>query len=219
MPEKLTLDRSATAVLVVDMQNAFVDPKGSLARMGVPVGRNTRPIPHIRAIVAAARAAKAPVVHLRFVLREDLADLGVLGRKFPPLSALRHCAAGSWDAAFYPGMEPAPGEYVVDKNRFSGFFGTDLDELLRILRVDTLVVTGVATNICVESTVRDAFARDYRVVVPREATGSYTEEMEAGSLAVMAFMFAEVVGAGEVVAALAAGGVPRAEERATAALA
>lgn len=203
MPEKLALDPRSTAVLVVDMQNAFVDPKGSLARMGVPVGRNTRPIPHIRAILAAARAASAPVVHLRFVLREDLADLGALGRRFPPLRGLGHCAAGSWDAAFYPGMGPARGDYVVDKDRFSGFFGTDLDELLRILRVDTLVVTGVATNVCVESTVRDAFAHDYRVIVPREATASYAEEMEASSLAVMAFMFAEVVATGEVVSALA----------------
>jgi ureidoacrylate peracid hydrolase len=203
MPETLSLDRRATAVLVVDMQNAFIDPKGSLARMGVPVARNTRPIPHVQAVLAAARAAKVPVVHLRFVLRDDFADLGVLGRKFPPLRELGHCAAGSWDAAFYPGMEPRPGEPVVDKNRFSGFFGTDLDTLLRCLRVDTVVVTGVATNVCVESTVRDAFQRDYRVVVPREATGSYTEEMEAGSLAVMAFMFASVVGVDEVVAALA----------------
>jgi ureidoacrylate peracid hydrolase len=203
MPETLSLDRRATAVLVVDMQNAFIDPKGSLARMGVPVGRNTRPIPHVQAVLAAARAAKVPVVHLRFVLRDDFADLGVLGRKFPPLRELGHCAAGSWDAAFYPGMEPRPGEPVVDKNRFSGFFGTDLDTLLRCLRVDTVVVTGVATNVCVESTVRDAFQRDYRVVVPREATGSYTEEMEAGSLAVMAFMFASVVDVDEVVAALA----------------
>ncbi len=211
MPENLALDPRNTAVLVVDMQNAFVDPKGSLARMGVPVGRNVRPIPHIRAIVAAARAAKVPVVHLRFVLREDLGDLGALGRRFPPLHDLGHCVAGTWDAAFYPGMEPARGEYVVDKHRFSGFFGTDLDELLRILRVDTLVVTGVATNVCVESTVRDAFAHDYRIVVPREATSSYTEEMEAASLAAMGFMFADVVGADEVVAALGGTGVARPE--------
>jgi nicotinamidase-related amidase len=218
MPEELRLDPRTAAVLVVDMQNAFIDPKGSLARLGVPVARNVRPIPHIQAVLAAARAAEVPIVHLRFVLREDLSDLGEVGRRFPPLRELRHCAEGSWDAAFYPGMEPRPGEYAVVKNRFSGFFGTDLDELLRILRVDTLVVTGVATNVCVESTVRDAFERDYRIVVPREATGSYTEEMEAGSLAAMAFMFAEVRSVAEVVAALARP-APRAELAVSAALA
>jgi len=202
MPAKLTLDRRATAVLVVDMQNAFIDKAGSLAKMGVPVERNTRPLPHVQRVLAAARAAGVPVVHLRFRLRQDLADLGILGRKWPPLRELGHCAEGSWDAAFYPGMEPRPGEYVVEKNRFSGFFGTDLDTILRCLRVDTLVVTGVATNVCVESTVRDAFQRDYTVVVPREATGSYTEEMEASSLAAMAFAFAAVVSVDEVVAAL-----------------
>ncbi len=202
MAEPLALDRRSTAVLVVDMQNAFLDEEGSVARLGIPVGRKTRPIPHIQRVLAAARAARVPVVHLRLVLREDLADAGALGRRFPALRELRHCAAGSWDAAFFRGMEPLPGEPVVDKHRFSGFFGTDLDTLLRCMRVDTLVVTGVGTNVCVESTVRDAFARDYRVVLPREATAANPEAMEAASLAVRASRFAEVVGVDEVVAAL-----------------
>lgn len=203
MPEATTLalDPRSTAVVVVDMQNAFIDPKGSLARMGVPVERTRLPVPHIRRVLAAARAAKAPVIHLRFVLRRDFSDIGALGRTFPALRELGHCAEGSWDAQFYPGMEPEAGEHVVDKNRFSGFFGTDLDTLLRCLRVDTLVVTGVATNVCVESTVRDAYCRDYRVVVPREATGSYAEQMEEASLATLAFAFASVAGVDEVVAA------------------
>jgi ureidoacrylate peracid hydrolase len=204
MPEPLMLERRATAVLVVDMQNAFVDPKGSLAKLGVPVGRNTGPVPHIQRLLAAARAAGVRVIHLKFQLRGDLGNLGALGKRFPPLSDLKHCAEGSWDADFYPGFEPKPGEYVVAKSRFSGFFGTDLDATLRCLGIDTLVVTGVATNVCVESTVRDAFIRDYRVVVPRETTSSYTPEMEEASLAVFGFMFAEVVGVDAVVAAWAA---------------
>jgi ureidoacrylate peracid hydrolase len=200
---KLALDPRRTAVLVVDMQNAFLDGSGSLARMGVPVGRTRLVVPHVQRVLASARAAKLPVVHLCFVLRKDLSDLGVLGKRFPPLRELGHCAEGSWDADFYPGMEPAAGEYVVPKSRFSGFFGTSLDTILRCRAIDTLVVTGVATNVCVESTVRDAFARDYRLVVPREATGSYTEEMEAASLSTLAFAFATVVSVDDVVAALA----------------
>jgi nicotinamidase-related amidase len=203
MAEKLQLERRATAVLVVDMQNAFVDPRGSLAKMGVPVERNTAPVPHIQRLLGAARTAGVRVVHLKFQLRADLGNLGALGRRFPPLRDLKHCAEGSWDADFYPGLEPKAGEYVVEKSRFSGFFGTALDSTLRCLGIDTLVVTGVATNVCVESTVRDAFIRDYRVVVPRETTSSYTPEMEAASLAVFGFMFAEVVGVDEVLAALA----------------
>jgi len=202
MTEKLSLDRGRTAVLVVDMQNAFLDPKGSLGRMGVPMDRTRRPIAPLLRLLGAARAAAVPIVHLRFVLRRDLADLGVLGRKFPPLKELGHCAEGSWDAEYYPGMEPHPGEYELTKNRFSGFFGTPLDGLLRNLGVDTLVVAGVATNVCVESTVRDAFVRDYRVVVAREATGSYTEEMESDSLRAMAFSFATVAGVDELAALL-----------------
>ncbi|MBI5496482.1 MAG: cysteine hydrolase [Deltaproteobacteria bacterium] len=203
MPEKLVLERRKTAVLVVDMQNAFIDPKGSLARMGVPVARNSAPIPHISRLLEAARAAGVRVVHLQFVLRGDLGDLGALGKRFPPLRELKHCAEGSWDAAFYAGMEPKPGDYVIQKNRFSGFHGTPLDATLRCVGVDTVIVTGVATNVCVECTVRDAFMRDYRVVVPRETTSAYSEEMEAASMGAFGFMFATVAGVDEVMAALA----------------
>jgi ureidoacrylate peracid hydrolase len=202
MAEPLALDRRKAAVLVIDMQNAFMDPQGSLGRMGVPMDRTRLPIPHVQRLLRAARAAAVPVVHLRFVLRPDLADLGMLGRTFPPLRALGHCAEGSWDAAFFPGMEPAAGDHVLAKSRLSGFHGTGLDTLLRCLAIDTVVVAGVATNVCVESTVRDAFQRDYRVVVPRETTGSYTEAMEAASLEGMAFMFARVAGLDEVLTAL-----------------
>ncbi|MFO0585774.1 MAG: isochorismatase family cysteine hydrolase [Anaeromyxobacter sp.] len=202
MAEPLKLDPRATAVIVVDMQNAFLDPKGSLGRMGVPMERTRRPVPHVERLLVAARAAKVPVVHLRFVLRKDLADLGVLGVKFPPLRELGHCADGSWDADYHPGMKPEPGDHELTKNRFSGFLGTGLDSLLRNLHVETLVVCGVATNVCVECTVRDAFMHDYRVVVPIEATGSYTEELEVHSLAAMAFSFATVTRVDEVARAI-----------------
>jgi ureidoacrylate peracid hydrolase len=187
------------------MQNAFLDDKGSLARMGIPVERARRPIPEMRRVLGAARAAKLPVIHVRMLLRADMADIGIIGKVFPPLRELGHCAAGSWDAGFYAGCEPAPGEVVVDKNRFSGFFGTPLESQLRCLGVDTLIVIGIATNVCVESTVRDAFFRDFRVVVPREATASFTEAMEAGSLGNFEFAFARVAPVADVVAALSPG--------------
>ena len=199
---KLVLDPKKTAVLVIDMQNAFIDKAGSLAKMGVPVARTSLPIPHIQRILAQARAARVPVVHLRMILRKDFADLGVLGKVFPPLRELGHCAEGSWDAEFVAALAPAPGDFVIDKNRFSGFFETRLDTTLRCLGVDTLIVTGIATNICVEGTVRDAFYRDYRVVVPREATASYTEAMEAGALGNFEFAYARVAPIDEVIAAL-----------------
>ena len=199
---KLEIDPRKTAILVVDMQNAFIDKAGSLARMGIPVERTGRPIPHIQRILARGRAAKMPVIFLRMVLRKDFADAGILGKVFPPLRELGHCAEGSWDAEFVPAMQPAAGDFVIDKNRFSGFFETRLDTTLRCLGADTLIVTGIATNVCVEGTVRDAFHRDYRVIVPREATGSYTEAMEAGALANFEFAYARVASVDEVMAAL-----------------
>jgi ureidoacrylate peracid hydrolase len=200
----LTINKKKTALIVVDMQNAFIDQRGSLAKMGVPVDRTALPIPHLQKVLAAARRAKLPIFHVRMVLRKDGRDLGVLGKVFPPLRELGHCALGSWDAEFYPGFEPLPGELVVEKNRFSAFFGTGLDTSLRCIEADTLIVTGLATNVCVEGTVRDAFYRDYRVIVPREATGSYTEEMERAAFVSFRFAFASVVPTEDVVGALAA---------------
>lgn len=204
MPTKplLSIVPTRTAVLVVDMQNAFIDKAGSLARMGIPVERTALPIPHIQRVLARARSMRIPVLHLRMVLRRDFADLGVLGAVFPPLRELGHCAEGSWDAEFVPAMQPLAGEMTFDKNRFSGFHGTRLDGTLRCMGVDTLVVTGIATNVCVEGTVRDAFHHDYRVIVPREATGSYTEAMEQGALANFEFAYARVASVDEVVAAM-----------------
>lgn len=199
---KLSLDPKKTAVIVVDMQNAFMDKAGSLARMGVPTERTLLPVPHIQRVLERARALGMPVIHTRMVLRKDFADIGILGKVFPPLRELGHCAEGSWDGEFVPAMQPRPNEIVISKNRFSSFFETNLDTTLRCLGVDTLVVTGIATNICVEGTVRDAFYRDYRVIVPREATASYTEAMEAGAIGNFEFAYARVAPVAEVIAAL-----------------
>jgi nicotinamidase-related amidase len=125
--------------------------------------------------------------------------MGRIAEVFPPIRALGHCFDGTWDAAIIGELCPDPRDYVVKKHRFSGFYQTDLDDLLRRLHVTSLVVSGIATNICVESTIRDAFFRDYPVVVPREATASFTEEAEAGSFANFGFAFARLLPLEEVV--------------------
>ena len=191
-----------TCLLVIDMQNAFIDPKGSLSRMGLDTSRTRTVIEPIRRLRRAFHDAGLPVIYLQHTHQPDGGDMGLIAKVFPPIRALGHCFDGSWDAGIIDELAPEPRDHVVKKHRFSGFYHTTLEELLRSLSVESLVVSGIATNICVESTVRDAFYRDYPVIVPKESTASFTPEQEAGSFGNFAFAFATVLPLEEVVCAL-----------------
>jgi nicotinamidase-related amidase len=95
-----------------------------------------------------------------------------------------------------------PGEKVILKHRYSAFYNTDLETVLRCLKIEDLVVTGIMTNLCCESTVRDAYYRDYRVFVLADGTGSLTEEMHLASLLNLAFGFSFVTTADDIIAEL-----------------
>ena len=204
MADTLRLDPTRTALLVVDMQNAFVTPGGSMARLGLGTARGRAIIEPIRRLLDAFRTRHLPVSHTLTTFRSDYADAGLVIERFPALRPLGHLIAGTWDAQIVEPLLPRDGEYVFAKSRFNAFYGTNLELNLRSLHVDTLVVAGVATNICIESTVREAFVRDVRVILPRDATASYTKEMEEASLTTVGFMFAEVVSVNDVASALAA---------------
>lgn len=189
-------------LLIIDMQNAFIDPKGSLSRMGLDTSRTRTVIEPIRKLRHAFHDAGLPVIYLQHVHQPDGGDMGLIAKVFPPIQALGHCFDGTWDAGIIDELVPESRDRVVKKHRFSGFYHTALEELLRTLAVETLVVSGIATNICVESTVRDAFYRDYPVIVPLETTAAFTPEQEAGSLGNFAFAFAKLMPLQEVVSAL-----------------
>ena len=203
MATTLRLDPARTALLVVDMQNAFVMPGGSMARLGLSTARGHAIIEPIRRLLDAFRTRRLPVIHTLTTVRSDYVDAGLVAERFPALRPLGHIIAGTWDAQIVERLVPRAGEYVIAKNRFDAFYGTNLELVLRALHVDTLVVAGVPTNICVESTIREAFVRDLRVVLPRDATASYTSEMEDASLATLGFMFAQVTSVADVESAVA----------------
>ena len=191
-----------SALLIVDMQNGFMRPNGSLPRMGLDTSRTLAVIDPIKKLREVYHGARLPVIFLQHIHKADGSDMGLIAKVFPPIRALGHCFEGTWDAQLIDELAPVHGDLVVKKSRFSGFYKTDLEGILSGLEVETLVVTGIATNICVESTIRDAFYRDYAVVVPREATAAFTEEQENGALTNFAFAFAEVMRLDEVIAGL-----------------
>ena len=153
-----------SALLVIDMLNDFIAEGGALL---VPGAR--RIVPRIAEIIAEARVQGVPVIYVTDSHREDDHEF----RHWPP-----HAVAGSWGAKVVEELEPAPGDYVVPKRRYSAFFGTDLDNYLREMGVRTLYLTGVLTNICVYATALDAAMRNYGVKVFKDAVASLSEETD-----------------------------------------
>jgi ureidoacrylate peracid hydrolase len=174
------------------MQNAFIHPEGSLSKMGLDTSRTSIVIEPIKQLKKEFKAQNRPVIYIQHTHRSDRTDAGLIAKVFPPIMDLGHCIDGSWDAEVIEQLKPEADDYIVKKHRFSAFYNTHLEDMLRGLGIEILVVTGIATNVCVESTIRDAFYRDYNVFVPREATASYTIEQEQGAFGNFEFAFARV---------------------------
>jgi ureidoacrylate peracid hydrolase len=195
MPElRMTPTAGRTALMVVDMQNAFCTDGGSCAQIGLDVTMLKAAIEPCARLIAGARAAGVPVIYTRYIFRADYADGGVLVKYLlPALGESDHLAAGTLDIEVVDDIAPQDGDYIVDKNRPSSFYATGLEPILNGLDTDSLVVCGVTTNCCVETTVRDASQRDYKTFVVADATGELEQERHDFALNTMGFLFAEVV--------------------------
>lgn len=172
-PEALTIKPSETAVIVVDMQNAYASPGGYLDKAGFDLSGAAACIEQTAKVVAAARAAGVTVLYFQNGWDKDYVEAGTPGspnwHKSNALKTMRRkpelagtlLAKGGWDYAIVEALTPQPGDIVVPKIRYSGFFNTGIDSILRARGIRTLVFTGIATNVCVESSLRDAFHLEY----------------------------------------------------------
>jgi ureidoacrylate peracid hydrolase len=181
-PEALSLKASETALVVVDMQNAYSSPGGYLDLAGFDVSATGPVIANIQRAVTTARAAGMPVVFFQNGWDDQYLEAGGPGspnwHKSNALKTMRQrpelhgtlLAKGGWDYQLVDELQPQPGDMVVPKTRYSGFFNTNFDSLMRSRGIRNLVFTGIATNVCVESTLRDGFFLEYFGVVLAEAT-------------------------------------------------
>jgi len=172
-PEPLDIDPARTAVVVVDMQNAFASPGGLLDLAGVDIAGAAAVVRTIGAILTAARAADVPIVYLQTGYKPDLSNGGGPSspnpRKETALCLMRArpelrgqlLVEGTWDFQIVDALAPQAQDLVVLKTRYSGFAGTQLDSVLRAREIRYLVFVGIATNVCVESTLRDAYFHEY----------------------------------------------------------
>jgi ureidoacrylate peracid hydrolase len=198
----MNVTRENTALLVIDMQNGFCKPGGSIERIGFDFSMLTAAIEPCRRLVAMARAAAVPVIYTRYVYRADYADGGLLVHTLMPhLKHEQALIAGSWDADIVDELRPEPADFIVDKNRPSSFYATGLEPILSGLGVKSLVVCGVTTNCCVESTVRDASQRDIMPFVVSDATGELERERHDAALRTMGMLFGQIATVDEVGAA------------------
>ncbi len=153
-------------------------------------------------LIDAAHAAEVPVIFTNYCLRPDYKDGGLLVQEImPALAEVNYVAAGSWDAEILDELTPEPQDMIIDKSRYSAFYGTGLESVLTSLKIDTLVVCGVTTHFCVESTARDAGVRDYRTYVVRDATGEVSPEWKETTLASFGLGWGWVVPRSEVISA------------------
>ncbi|MBW1712998.1 MAG: cysteine hydrolase [Deltaproteobacteria bacterium] len=182
-----------TAVLVVDMVNDFLTEGG---KMVLPGGMSI--VPCQQALIAAARSAGLPIVYVNDAHRPGLVSTD---REFRKRG--EHCIEGTWGAAVIDDLVPQEGDLQVTKRRFSGFFNTDLDLTLKDVKVDTLIVMGVVTNICVRSTIHDAFFHGYSVIVPRDCVAATGPREQESTLYDISTHFGEVTDSKALIKALA----------------
>ncbi len=195
----MELGKQDTALLIVDMQNGFCDANGSMAKLGFDYRRLAEPIGACRQLLDAARETGIRTMFTQYVYRADFSDGGVVvDEVFPGLKNVGLCIDGSWDAAIVEQLEPHDGEVIIKKNRPSAFYSTPFESYLRSMKIQNLVICGVTTNICVETTARDASQRDYRTFVVSDAVGEVEQDRHDAALKSLGYLFARVLTVAEV---------------------
>jgi len=181
-PEPIPVEVSRTAVIVIDMQNAYASPGGYLDLAGFDISGAARVIQNTKAVLELARAAGMPVIYFQNGWDADYVEAGGPGspnfHKSNALKTMRErpelqgtlLAKGTWDYELVEDLKPQAGDIVLHKTRYSGFFNSQLDSTLRSRNIRNIVVVGIATNVCVESTLRDGFFLEYFGIVLEDAT-------------------------------------------------
>ena len=213
------VDPRHTALLLIDMQHDFVDPEGLFGSMGLDLSMYDATRPRLATLLAAARERGVLVVHVQNTalpnrrsdspaqIRFNLRMHEVARREGSPL---RYTVPGTRGHEFVPELAPLPDEVVVRKYRSSGFWGTNLELVLRSNGIKTVVVGGCTTEGCVESTARDALFTDHYVVIAEDCVGSDDKAQHEASMFLMRHRF-DLAGSAEVAAAWERGAQPREE--------
>jgi ureidoacrylate peracid hydrolase len=202
MPDALApfADRRRTAFLTIDVQNDFCHPDGARARGGRDLAAVTAMVPRLEAALAAARQANVPVIHVQIV-NSPWTDSPIWAERAAFAGGLQSpCQTGTWGADFF-GLVPLPDEYVLVKRRYSAFVRTELETVLASRGIQNLVLTGVTSHVCVESTARHAFMLDYRVLALDDCCAAYAPQDHAVAMENIARYFGHVCASADLLRA------------------
>ncbi|MGQ9706325.1 MAG: cysteine hydrolase family protein [bacterium] len=186
---KMTLECDKSALLVIDMQRFFLDPNSPTFTCG-----GLAILPKIEKLISTFRKAKRPVTYTKHVHHPDRIDAGIMGWWWEGM-----CVEGTPESEIHNNITPLENEKVVLKHRYSAFYNTDLETILRCLNIEDLVFCGIMTNLCCESTARDAYYRDFRVFFLADGTGTINEEFHKASLLNLAFGFAFITTVDDII--------------------
>jgi ureidoacrylate peracid hydrolase len=205
------IDPARTAHIIVDLQNGFMEPG---ATVELPVARDI--VPNVNAICAAVRAAGALNVFVRYLVNEEVqvswsswfTDFASPQRRKAMIDTFSKDAHGF---ALWPGLDVQATDMIVDKTRFGAFVpgSSQLHEILQARGIDTLIITGTATNVCCESTARDAMQMNYKVIFVADGNAALTDAEHNATLNNMVALFADVMTTNEAVEFLGAAAVAR----------
>jgi nicotinamidase-related amidase len=192
-----TVEPQRMALINVDMQNCFVHGSPIAAPDGLVL------LERINQLTAVCRGAGIPVIHTSHVLRPDGSNMGILAELAPVKAGIIN--NGSASAALHPDLVVDPTDILLDKPRFGAFYGTDLDMILRTRGIDTVIIVGIATNVCCETTAREAMVRDFRVFFLSDGTTTFGmgevsgAELQKATLSTLGFVFAHVMSIDEMI--------------------
>ena len=179
----MKFDGSKTALLIIDLQNDNLTKGGKFENSGaVEHAKKQNVVGNIKTIAEKAREAGIPVFHNLFVVEKGAKGIGDRAPIFRAIAETESIVRGTWGAAPVDGVQPEEGDFVIEKSRMSAFNGTQLDSLLRGLGVETIIVTGVWTNMAVEHTCRDGADNGYNVVIATDGTSTINDEWQEAAL-------------------------------------
>lgn len=192
-----------TALINVDMQNVFVENSPIAAPEGPQV------LKRINKLSAACRKAGILVVHTIVGYRPDHSNVGIASAFAGDVISKRLLDLDQPSAALHPGLVVEPGDILLEKPRYGAFYATDLELILRSRGIDTVIITGICTNVCCETTAREAAVRDFKVLFTSDGTATFGvgglshEEIQRATCATLSIVFAQVLSVDEVIAKIA----------------
>lgn len=195
------VDPKSSLLLVVDVQNDFCHPKGSMSAAGQDLSMVGEMMPRLSELLGEARRVGTPVIFTQ-AIHSPWTDSEAWSTRLHGVEVElpRHCREGTWGTELYQ-IEALEDERLLVKRRFSAFYATDLDVMLRARGIKTLIMAGVATNVCVETTARDGFMRDYHIVFVSDCTAAYDRQEHHATLHNMSKYFGVVASSAEVIEA------------------